>query len=137
MREGCVGETLSALTALRRREHLTPAGLGSTQLGRALGTICAAETKHARLAWDTVQWLLASGGSDVRAAVKAAFAEAIGAAESAQTAGGGGGGSRGQLWSHGYLTAAQTADFHAERARVFIAPLATELLDGEAVVLSF
>lgn len=69
-REGCVGETIAALTALRgQRGCRAPAALA------ALQTIADDETRHAELAWATVAWAVEVGGPDVARAVQTLAAE--------------------------------------------------------------
>lgn len=69
-REGCVGETITALLAAESRAQATdPAVLA------ALAVIAAEEEQHAALAWRTVAWAVRAGGEQVRAAVAEVFAE--------------------------------------------------------------
>jgi hypothetical protein len=72
VREGCVGETVSAIVAA---EQLARAQEPAVR--RALETIAADEARHAELAWRTVAWALEVGGAEVRSACKRAFAEAL------------------------------------------------------------
>ncbi|PCC72275.1 hypothetical protein SAMN02745121_01477 [Nannocystis exedens] len=69
-REGCVGETLAALTALRGRR-----GCAAPAADAALAAIAADETRHAELAWATVAWAIDVGGVEVAEAVRAVAAE--------------------------------------------------------------
>ncbi|MEQ9319076.1 MAG: ferritin-like domain-containing protein [Polyangiaceae bacterium] len=69
--EGCVGETLAALTAAEQRDRATDEATRS-----ALTTIAEDEARHAELAWQTVAWALDIGGDDVRRALSAAVHEA-------------------------------------------------------------
>ncbi len=64
--EGCVGETLAALSAERARAGATDASVCST-----LDRIARDETAHAALAWRTVAWAVGEGGDDVRRALVA------------------------------------------------------------------
>ena len=64
--EGCVGETLGAAEAELLAEHAEP------RLAARLRTVAADETRHAALAWRTLQWLLATHGEPVRLAARAA-----------------------------------------------------------------
>ena len=75
VREGCVGETLSALTAAQQLRELKPTSPQSVR--SALRTISADEARHAALAWETVAWALRTGGAKVAASVDAAFREAL------------------------------------------------------------
>ena len=69
--EGCVGETLAALTAAEQRDRAT-----DVATRRALTTIAEDEARHAELAWQTVAWALEIGGDDVKQAVAAAVLDA-------------------------------------------------------------
>jgi hypothetical protein len=68
VREGCIGETVAALTA---RAQLDRAG--DEGVRRALARIAEDEEAHAALAWRFVAWAIAAGGDDVRLAVARAF----------------------------------------------------------------
>jgi hypothetical protein len=69
-REGCVGETLAVVdAAVRRRQATDPA------VQAVLDRIVDEEAAHARLAWDTLRWLLADDPDGaVRARLDAVFA---------------------------------------------------------------
>jgi hypothetical protein len=69
--EGCVGETLGAAIAREQHERATDSGVRG-----ALDVIARDEARHAELAWRTVAWALEVGGSEVRAALVAALADA-------------------------------------------------------------
>ena len=71
VREGCIGETVAALALERQAQSAQ-----SPVLRGILRGIAADEANHAELAWKFVHWALVSGGSDVHAAVEAAFARA-------------------------------------------------------------
>ena len=69
-REGCVGETIAALSAMRAaRACRGPA------VAAALATIAEDETRHAELAWATLAWAVRTGGAEVEAAVRSVAAE--------------------------------------------------------------
>lgn len=69
-REGCVGETIAALSAMRAaRVCRAPA------VTAALAQIAEDETRHAELAWATLAWAVRTGGAEVEAAVRALAAE--------------------------------------------------------------
>jgi len=68
VREGCVGETMAALALEERASRAPTSGLRALIAG-----IAADEASHAELAWRFVDWALCTGGTDVRAAVAAAF----------------------------------------------------------------
>jgi hypothetical protein len=78
--EGCIGETLAALTALRAARHCqVPA------VREALTGIADDEARHAELAWATLAYAVRNGGSEVAAAVRA-VAEPLRAAAMAERA---------------------------------------------------
>lgn len=70
-REGCIGETLAALTAAEQLAHAT-----EPAVRRALSAIAEDEARHAELAWRTIAWALDRGGEAVHDAGAAVFAEA-------------------------------------------------------------
>lgn len=70
VREGCTGETVSALIAEAAAEQAT-----DPEAQRALRRIAAEETRHAELSFRFVAWALERGEAGVRDAVAAAFAE--------------------------------------------------------------
>jgi hypothetical protein len=72
VREGCVGETLSALVAQAQLARATDANVRE-----ALSRIADDEARHAELAWRFVGWAVQTGGEPVRSAVKKAFGEAL------------------------------------------------------------
>lgn len=69
IREGCVGETLSALVALAARDAATDEAVRA-----ALDEIARDELAHAELAWSTVAWARAQGSPEIAAAIDAALA---------------------------------------------------------------
>ncbi len=120
VREGCVGETLAALTA---RAQLR--GVRDHQARVALRRIARDEEEHAELAWRFVAWAVTTGGDDVRAAVARAFEEATRApapiareSDAIDVA----------AWrAHGRLTAADARDVIVRALRDVIAPCARAL----------
>lgn len=64
--EGCVGETIAALTAMRAAR-----GCRAPAASAALATIAEDETRHAELAWATLAWAVRTGGREVAEAVRA------------------------------------------------------------------
>ncbi len=70
VREGCVGETLGAVLA-----RAAAAAAPEADVRAALTAIAADEERHAVLSWRVVAWALATGGAEVRVAVRAAFQE--------------------------------------------------------------
>ena len=76
--EGCIGETLAALAALRAARHCqVPA------VREALTGIADDEARHAELAWATLAYAVRHGGPEVAAAVRA-LAEPLRAAAMAE-----------------------------------------------------
>ncbi|MEZ4384741.1 MAG: hypothetical protein R3A79_25655 [Nannocystaceae bacterium] len=73
--EGCVGETIAALTATRAARRCA-----DPQVKAALEQIAADETRHAELAWATVAWAVGSGDPSVAVALREA-ARALRSAE--------------------------------------------------------
>jgi hypothetical protein len=72
VREGCIGETVSAWLAERAAERAT-----DPQARQVLDRIAADEARHAALSWRLVAWLLEEHGADVYDAVVAALAEPV------------------------------------------------------------
>ena len=70
-REGCIGETLSAIMAAEQLARATDPGVR-----RALSAIAEDEARHSELSWRTVAWAIERGGAQVRAAVAAALEDA-------------------------------------------------------------
>ncbi len=68
--EGCIGETIAALTARAQLD-----GAQDEDTRRALLRIAEDEEAHAALAWRFVAWALSMGGAPVRAAITQAFDE--------------------------------------------------------------
>jgi len=125
VREGCIGETVAALVAAEQLAATTDPAVQA-----ALTRIAADEACHAELAWRTVAWALQIGGSEVRAAVTAAFADVLAAPVSAPiaaptplTAG------SEACRAHGRLDAAVTAQVVAAAITSIVAPAARALLE--------
>ena len=78
--EGCVGETIAALAALRAARHCQVHAVRE-----ALTGIADDEARHAELAWATLAYAVRNGGSEVAAAVRA-VAEPLRAAALAERA---------------------------------------------------
>jgi hypothetical protein len=72
VREGCVGETCSALLAMAQRQRATDAFAHA-----ALDRIAEDEAGHAELSWRFIAWALSTGGPAVREVVREAFGQAI------------------------------------------------------------
>ncbi len=71
--EGCINETLSTLMARDEMEATDDPAVRAI-----LERIIEDETRHAELAWKTVTWAIATGGDEVRRAVRAVFARVRG-----------------------------------------------------------
>jgi hypothetical protein len=71
IREGCIGETVSAILAVEALPYVS-----DPVLHQVLTTIADDETRHAQLAWRFVQWALERGDADVRSAARAEFERA-------------------------------------------------------------
>jgi hypothetical protein len=67
--EGCIGETLAAAVMAEQAERAR-----DPELRRELRSIAQDESRHAILAWRIARWAIARGGSEVRRAVRLAFA---------------------------------------------------------------
>ena len=79
--EGCVGETIAALAALRASRGCEVAPVQS-----ALAGIAEDETRHAELAWATLAFAVHRGGAGVADAVRRLAAELMTASTATQTA---------------------------------------------------
>ena len=73
IREGCVGETVSAIHASEILSYVQ-----DPTLRNVLTTIADDETRHAQLAWLFVKWALERGDEEVRRAAGTEFARAAG-----------------------------------------------------------
>ena len=71
IREGCIGETVSAVQAAEALSYVT-----DPALRQALTKIADDETRHAQLAWRFVQWALERGDAKLKNAVRDEFARA-------------------------------------------------------------
>lgn len=125
--EGCIGETLSALLAEARLARAEDADVRT-----ALRRIANEEAHHAELAWRFVGWAIATGGDEVRAVARRAFATALGRApqtwDSALA-----GISRETLRAHGLLDEAAAREVTEHTLADVIAPCATALVGDFAV----
>jgi hypothetical protein len=72
VREGCLGETISAAVASEQASLAADPALRA-----ALQRIAADEQRHAELAWRFVAWALATGGESARRTVERTFAEEL------------------------------------------------------------
>jgi hypothetical protein len=121
-REGCIGETLSAIIAAEQLARAT-----DPAVRRALSAIAEDESRHAELAWRTVAWAIERGGEPVRAAVAAVFAGAARyvpgvVADTAIPPG--------ILGSHGRLDAASARDAMARALDEVVRPCFASLLQA-------
>jgi hypothetical protein len=119
-REGCIGETLSAIIAAEQLARAT-----DPAVRRALSAIAEDESRHAELAWRTVAWAIDRGGDAVRRAVAAVLADAARsvpgvATETAIPPG--------ILGSHGRLDAASTREAMARAMDEVVRPCFASLL---------
>jgi hypothetical protein len=73
IREGCVGETMSAIQATETLSYVTDPALRDV-----LAAIAEDETRHAALAWQFVKWAIEHGDEEVRRAARAEFARVAG-----------------------------------------------------------
>ena len=119
--EGCVGETIAAVHA---REQLVRAV--DPAVREVLRTIVEDESRHAELAFETVGWAIAIGGARVRAAVSAAFANAL----RAGPPGDDGNEATLDLSVHGRLSTRERAEISIAVREEIVRPLA-EALVGE------
>jgi hypothetical protein len=71
IREGCIGETVSAVHATEALFYVD-----DPALRQVLSRIAEDETRHAQLAWRFVRWALEIGDAELRSAVRAEFARA-------------------------------------------------------------
>jgi len=119
VREGCVGETMSAVLAGERLERARDA-----EVRAALERIAADETRHAELGWRTVAWAIARGGDVVREAVRLAFAETIAPYLAYRSVAEEGGDTRDELSDHGLLPHDRIRRIEKAVARDLLVPLA-------------
>jgi hypothetical protein len=119
VREGCVGETVAALTA---KAQANTAEI--SEIRAILERIAADEARHAELAWRFVRWAMQEGGPSVRAAVAAAFAEVHGSSRRRQPPE-----ARDALLNaHGRLSKAGALEMQQTAIREVIEPCAQALL---------
>jgi hypothetical protein len=118
-REGCVGETLSALEAAEALEGAT-----DPEVREALAAIAADEARHAELSWAFVRWCL--GVAPVHAAVRRALEEALAAQVPVPPTDP----DEATLRAHGRLSDRCRARVHARGLAEVVGPAARALLDG-------
>lgn len=122
--EGCVGETVSALSATRAAERTTSAVRGVWRL------LAADETRHAALAWRTLGWALRMGGPaigrEVLALAEAMRAELLDEADAQAAA------PEADAAAFGRLSPRALAAVHHDAWQELIMPTLTELTRSEA-----
>ncbi len=119
VREGCIGETISALGAVRARDLATdPAAR------EALDRIAKDELAHAELAWRFVAWAIRQDLPGVRAAVAQAFAQEPAPPKAAPS----GGLDHELAHAFGLLTSADEVALARDAWRSVIAPTASAML---------
>ncbi len=122
-REGCIAETISALLVAAARDAAE-----DPVVRKALTAIAQEELEHALLAWRFVQWALATGSAETRAAIAEVFETpeawvGLGALTSRP-------GSAQSMRAHGYLDASERRSIAVEGLRNVVGPAATALLAG-------
>lgn len=135
VREGCIGETISALQL-----GVAAARASDPRLRTRLLAIADEELRHAELAWAALAWLLPRAGAHVRARVAQAFANAptfvprsAGASDELPAV---------VLHAHGRLGAAERLALAERALSHVVAPAAARLLEpwttvaGSPVALS-
>ena len=120
--EGCVGETIAALVAMRASRPCR-----DPEVGAALAEIAEDEARHAELAWATVADALVRGGAEVATRLRAAAArmrarslEGEAEAPSRWPAA--------TLAAHGRLSAEAEAEARADAWREIIDPMLADLI---------
>jgi hypothetical protein len=126
-REGCVGETVATLQASQAAE-----GAVDPAARHVLRRIAADETRHAQLAWRTVAWALQAGGTPVRLAVAAVFADV--AKRGVHVRARGDDGDPALLAAHGLLRDAEAYASASRAISQVILPMARRLLGEEGAV---
>ncbi len=121
-REGCIGETLSAIIAAEQLARAT-----DPAVRRALSAIAEDESRHAELAWRTVAWAIERGGDAVRVAVAAALEDAARYVPSVTTDTAI---PPGILGSHGRLDATSTREAMARALDEVVRPCFASLLQA-------
>ena len=133
--EGCVGETIAALAALRAAR-----GCEVPVVQSALAGIAEDETRHAELAWATLAFAVQRGGPEVAEALRRLTAELILASSADSTATTDSTPSDGLpaelpadlLVAHGRLSAAALAETRRDAWLEIIGPTLELVLAGEA-----
>jgi hypothetical protein len=127
--EGCVEETVAALTASAQLEVATDEPVRS-----ALARIAADEARHAELSWKFVGWALASSGPELRHALTRASerlqpppVEAVTVPDHDALA---------RLHAHGRLSAAEQRAIRARALREVIRPTLDGLLEAVGASVS-
>jgi hypothetical protein len=125
--EGCVGETIAALAALRASRGCEVAPIQS-----ALAGIAEDETRHAELAWATLAFAVHRGGAEVADAVRRLAAELM-TASTASTSGSTADPLPPELLAaHGRLSAAALVQARHDAWQEIIGPTLELVLAGDA-----
>ena len=125
--EGCVGETIAALAALRAAR-----GCEVPVVQSALAGIAEDETRHAELAWATLAFAVQRGGPEVAEALRRLTAELILASSADSSATPSEELPAPLLVAHGRLSAAALAGARRDAWLEIIGPTLELLLAGEA-----
>ncbi len=123
VKEGCVSETLAAVTAAEQLDRATDPAVRA-----ALAVIAADEARHAELSWRTVAWAVRAGGGEVRAAVERALAEALDRGRHAPAREANTDASAATMAAHGRLDPATAARVAESALADVVAPAARALL---------
>lgn len=122
--EGCVGETVAALMATRQAR-----GCQDDAVTETLEMIADDEARHAALAWRTIEWAIAQGGTEVLEALRAT-AEQLRPSENGESAAG----THPALLAHGRLDGATRAQARSDAWREIIDPTLHALLAADLSV---
>jgi hypothetical protein len=115
VRDGCIGETASALIADAQLASAT-----DPEVRRVLAGIRDDEARHAALAWRALAWALERGGAAVAEAARSVLVPPVSSGDRARASD--------RLRAHGYLSEPERAAVLAEAWRVVIEPIATRTL---------
>lgn len=120
-REGCVGETISALIAAEAHARAI-----DPEVRASLAIIAEDEARHAELSWAIVAWAHAHGDDRARAAIAASFDASLAAPPS--TTAGADGADRAAMEAHGRLSPSVMREVAAAAMRDVVRPAAASLL---------
>jgi len=126
-REGCIGETLSAMCARAALDGAT-----DPTVRAVLGRIAVEEEAHSALAWRFVAWAVRQGDAETVARVRRVFEEDVRGVPSADDTSAAG--VNESAWrAHGRLTANESAAVFRAGLMEVVRPCATALLAAERV----